>query len=1551
MDETSQEKDAFEACLSAAGLAHAAHPHRRMVIGPLPSDVVSTATLIGVAREHNINIEVDRNDIPFAQVFAPRSGSRRRRGLAGLSPKPWIPLSHAPTETFSPSLHHRSNVSRLPRSRSSTNASLPASPTVWRSGLSRMNTHSSVNWRQIQSNSRSRNQEAASLASRQRKDLDPLDLHTNQPTSLAENEQKHGLAPKSTSNQYMLGEFGSAKPRKPSTFLDIRPSDPLRTVSYFSSHSVPPSATMHRDSDYPKLDPSMKEDLEASVSIIVGNARMIGDSFMIGDLFWTTLKNETLKPTQQDTSPMNREQDAFIQSPRSISHAERSHARRNFSWATYHQGQNVDEDDNQAVDQLDKWNNTADDPVSSGYFDQKHSISDAAAHSGLPTKTPKPLGSPVALPVQGPLVDRLEHMNQPKDEHGHCIVDASSAPSLQLGDSEQDENSPQEPPAAVHYKNHIAQQTYDSQQEPPTQFLTRSADRPARNPSILRRSKVTQDPSNQVSEHVEDTIESRQNWNKTRDELQRSVTRSRVRAPQPSHVMQELERSIEQSVRKLETLHLDRETAQASDDENLDNWESANESRGEEHDMLATQRHTVDRTGDTADSLRPSPSSAAIQSNTSWKEAQEAARDVSPDPDTESLESILPDSNVATLVPEHEQRNRNETVNGIQRAMQTFAAKNSLRPERRVRFSNFFHQESDSDFSSISTREEVPEQLAASGDPVPVGAGDRPPTEPSRVLARESEPAVPVSSMHQQAKAEKSSRHIPMHKPELPILKRDRMLVKIQHAPHHTVSESFNALEARKYELRTLTWAEFMVVLRPGRLELWSEGSIRGRIFGTTSVLKLRHVAILKKGQTSVSLYSEIDRLICLTFPRSIHKQAITTRSRLFRRHGSAIWVLRSRDMTTATDWMWILYRELGGSIPTHLYVHIPAISVRIRLPVHELPRLTELSGCTDSFPDLFQGTSASLLPANHLPYMALTSTEIIMSVKELVDVIPNWANLADRMRLKGIRPKLSWRSGMILNWVDSDVTIHGQPRYWSVLVGRLLTMQPQQQPVLELLPSAHYPAHAQHPNGNRLEEPAGLEGVVWRLRAVSNAVNKEYFSTQESRVYIMRVSRAFAPDPHEGVPLDTEIESPAMTQQERLEQHCAAFHAREQARQQLQLRYCEGFLDLNEVVAMRSPGTGAIITTDLTRTATEMAAHVFPDAPEVARAPEKSPEVHTLYDYDGSCTQLESLLSYPMEDEAMGVGDEVLQRAKDRYYVRALRRVDLLMANGRCFSFECASGFYAREWLIRLYQIAVYWRCRRKTDIWLLSSFHHQITPSAPPYLGSSERLTDEQQAEGLRVLWNWCVMDGCQPSRCYGWLYWKTHNSHNFELRYFMVCGGALVMFKMAKSMRTATSRQNEGVLYRRLEPPILLRDAYIYTGRISDRMTKSAAANAANIARRETYPGVGGEQSLPRLYSDGLTTYDDDDDCLFALRIRAGNDAFSAQQNRFRLQTRRPLDTGEYIPGLADKTCSEILFRAKSVVDRDAWVRAIEVEIENLARTEPERETLVRERGYVP
>ena len=54
---------------------------------------------------------------------------------------------------------------------------------------------------------------------------------------------------------------------------------------------------------------------------------------------------------------------------------------------------------------------------------------------------------------------------------------------------------------------------------------------------------------------------------------------------------------------------------------------------------------------------------------------------------------------------------------------------------------------------------------------------------------------------------------------------------------------------------------------------------------------------------------------------------------------------------------------------------------------------------------------------------------------------------------------------------------------------------------------------------------------------------------------------------------------------------------------------------------------------------------------------------------------------------------------------------------------------------------------------------------------------------------------------------------------------------------------------------------------------------------------------------------------------------------------------------IPGLSDKAYGFIQFRARTMMERDLWVRAITHEMERMSRIELAREQRVRERGKVP
>ncbi|KAI3629200.1 hypothetical protein CBS9595_000272 [Malassezia furfur] len=1590
MDIQPPASDACTECLTAAGLAHGRHPLRRLVIGPLPVETVSSGALLRYAKEQHVDIDSDALPRTHWSIHSPLLSTRHRRAFAGLSPARWTPgarraprlrrvRSTGSLSEFAPPAPARGVPGRAPAPGSPRGAAerslvgvppgvpedteLALSPEPEPSPTALLDEASAPATPRATSPVRGRRRRAHSIAA-----------------SISDVVQSPTRRP--------------PPPRLPSSLLHSRPVvEPLRTVSYFSSHSVPPPPPMHGAGDAMPLDQALRQELELRLSYVVGHHRMVGDTFVVGDLFWETLQHETSAPPPPATpyaSPSNTPHAHFERSrtvaedtPASAPAALRRGGRGRSTTLSPVPARHV------SRLRIDEGSRTApaspvrSHPASPDEGSRTAPASPVRSHPASPADAatlgpPAAVGGAPTTPVS--VIDRFAPLEEhdgdavgPYDAEAPDYVHypheslrdtvpaaaAEAAPAAEAASAgtrgvRRSLSPPPRAPAADDEASVESSATFPAEGYTPRP-LPRSADRPARLRPILRASSGARDaPVRQVSAES-GAIESRKGWDKTRARLFAAPSRAPLRLGR-SAVMQQLEAEMQGRAGG--------EAPKAEAPQGMPPKAEAPRAWTEEHAALprggaaATKREGAAAPSSpvTTPPVRPAtPPSAPAPRSASGGGTASAPLPSSPASSSSSgsLESIPADADHASLatpqtaVPSRHTRSASQTTSlqplaqaseALLREPRALLARLRAPSARRVRLAVPSSTPSRSDDELLSVDEAaLPARLVARGEAVPVGPGDAAPPRPEQVLARETEPPLPVAPvqqvLHERAQAQAGALRTVLS----PVLQRDRMLVKIQHAPHQNVTESFNALEARRYELRSFRFAEYIVVLRPQRLELWSEATVRGRVFGHTARLKLRHVVHLERGAADVSLYSEIDGLFSVTCPRRLHRQSGTTRQRLFRRHGSVILIFAARTATTAGDWMWLLYRELGRAVPEHLYVHIPSLSVRIRVPVPALPVCDAVDAARGA-----PGGSAEAA-TQWAAAASLSSGEVIRSVVRLVRAMPNWAQLAEQMLAQGVQPKLAWRSGAMYNWVPDETTSAGHARFWSVLVGRLFAW-PGRQPVLEMVPSKHYPTTAKHPNGRRLAEPPALEGVVWRVRAVSGAMSRVYFFTQESRIYLTRVARAFAPDVLDGVPLDAALDAPSMTRTERLAEHATAFHAREQARQQLQLRYCDGFVDLREVCAIRCIGTGVTVSTELTPTARDMAAQVYGDA----APPGAAPDTHVLYDYDGTRARLDALFALPEDDG--GLGAEGLHAAPDRARALALRQVDLLMSNGRRVTFACASAALAREWIVRLYQLAVYWACRRKSDVWLLSNLESYTQPRAATGVPHADRYTDELSLYSLGVLWNWCVMDGCRAARHSGWLFWKTEHSHNYAMRFFALCGGALVPFKQINSVRTASSRQNEGVLYRRLEPPIVLRDAYVYTGNISDRLARSASGDAAGPARRDGHPAGGSAPLLPRLYPDGFTSYDDDDDCLFALRIRTGNDALSAQQNLFRLRHRRPLDTGEYIPGLAEKTYGEILFRARSVVDRDLWIRAIEVEIEHLARTEPEREAVVRERGDI-
>lgn len=744
------------------------------------------------------------------------------------------------------------------------------------------------------------------------------------------------------------------------------------------------------------------------------------------------------------------------------------------------------------------------------------------------------------------------------------------------------------------------------------------------------------------------------------------------------------------------------------------------------------------------------------------------------------------------------------------------------------------------------------------------------------------------------------------------ILKRDRMLVKVRVSSHMDISAHLDALEARRYEMRSYKWEEYIVVLRPGRVEFWSVASIRGHVLGDMEYYKLRYSVALKPGEVSLSLYSEVDRLFCLSFPRA---EGGSRRGGLpFRRHGTTVLIMAARAFSVASDWMWLLWRELGGGLPRHLHVHIPSISLRVRVP---MPPASVLQ----SKPREYDAQIASC-DTFDTDYMRMMASWVINETSRLAVRDPQWASLKQDMDGSGKIPALIWRSGTTFNRVQYDVSTTGEPRYWNLLVGLLVTSR-RHAPVLEMLVRNHYPTEALHPRGFVLREPEAVEGFVLRLRVMSGIMTRVYLSVHDGCLFLLRDSHAFVPDRYSGVPLP---EVDGLTREKRITQRVSKFLDYERERQWQQLKHSDGFIDLREVCAIGNVGANVVLCTELSRHSVHLG-HV-PDPHLLMQ------DLKWLDDYDGTRASVEKYLPPPVDDIG---GSEGLHSAPDRQTAKLLRQFELYLDNGRRVTFECASASLARDWIVHLFMLSVYWRSRHR-------SYVRRLMEAGGNGLqhGRNEDHIEDLASNSLSYVWNWCALDRCRAISIQGELFWRTNARQPFHKRVFVVSDGQLLSFKLMQSIRTSTRRRNEGIVYRRKGAPISLCDAYVYTGSLADRSTDLHGDDGVPT-RFGTREQQDVHEALPRLYRDGLTSAQSNEDCTFVLRARS---RFTSGKWWHPFSSSH----GE-TPTCKRTDFLEITFRARTTLERDVWVRVLSAEIEKVVRAHPQREDCLRHFGRIP
>lgn len=274
-----------------------------------------------------------------------------------------------------------------------------------------------------------------------------------------------------------------------------------------------------------------------------------------------------------------------------------------------------------------------------------------------------------------------------------------------------------------------------------------------------------------------------------------------------------------------------------------------------------------------------------------------------------------------------------------------------------------------------------------------------------------------------------------------PFLAPTRILTLSQDLP-----DSFDENTARKYPTQRSSWEEAAVVWRRGQIEIYTEFS-----FPVVSLIngnkKLRHVIPLTPNRTRLSVYSSPDLIFCLThrpagtslldtlspFSKPDAEKKARKRGYIhYRKSGTNIFILRPRTLTIAKEWIWLLYRELGGSVPPSLDISVPGLGATIKIPIPaDLP---------SSRPGLaiLQGNRAEKgieAPLTGEGYRILKSSTVVKACVEQLVNVPEWTQLLRDAKSRGVEMRLAWRRGQVLDWVADGAGAAD----WSVLAGHAI--------------------------------------------------------------------------------------------------------------------------------------------------------------------------------------------------------------------------------------------------------------------------------------------------------------------------------------------------------------------------------------------------------------------------------------------------------------------------------------------------------------------------------
>ncbi|KAG8732790.1 hypothetical protein FRC11_010960, partial [Ceratobasidium sp. 423] len=520
------------------------------------------------------------------------------------------------------------------------------------------------------------------------------------------------------------------------------------------------------------------------------------------------------------------------------------------------------------------------------------------------------------------------------------------------------------------------------------------------------------------------------------------------------------------------------------------------------------------------------------------------------------------------------------------------------------------------------------------------------PASPAEVLNRESEPTDTTSAGAAVALQAQQSRI-----PEDGIVLRDRVLVRAAYNRSSGLPKPYDEVEARRHpDTQEMQWKEMLVVWRRSddkedRMELYQDYTTPGkeRILGHKDLV---FVVPLTEGITNVSLYSHVDLTFCLTCPPTPVRTGSPSKRARFHRApiGTNIFVCKIKSRTRALNWIWNLWRHLGGKLPDTIDIHCPALGTRVRVDM----------------PDLDHGASDS--------WKRFTRSYLIKACGRSLRGLPDWDSMMESPTLRGSRLELAWRKESKLDWVWQETDEEGREINWQVLFG-LALRQPSLPSQLEIRLGLHAPTHVSLTDGSNLDEPPAVEGYLHRIKPKTLARTNLYLTSHDGYLFTLRYADAEPPAP------------PVLIQKPLDDIGRRTAHEKELRRARCMILDSDGYIDLRSILAVRRAvePTPPVGTIDI----------------GAARSTKRLPnDTHDHEEFDDAWVDQTD----PSDDEDEG-GDEYLSRSDDKMRLKMKRSFELIMRSGRVVRFEAHSRNICLEWITNLRNLIKYWTRRHRVD------------------------------------------------------------------------------------------------------------------------------------------------------------------------------------------------------------------------------------------------------------